>query len=63
MYDDIDSDEKIDIPIMKMPQFQFSQKDIILFSEKMEHHVSNIHPKKKTLLLAFKTYTSGNLSK
>ena len=54
--DGIVETEKIDIPIKKMPQFQFSQKDIILFSEKMELHVSNIHPKKKTLLLAFKKF-------
>ena len=48
--------EKMDIPIKKMPEFKFSSKDMILFSEKMEHHVSNIHPKKKTLLLAFKKF-------
>ena len=48
--------EKIDIPIKKMPEFMFSQKDIILFSEKMEHHVSNIHPKKKHFYFAFKKF-------
>lgn len=45
-----------DIPIKKIPSFKFSQKDITLFSEKIEHHVSNIHPKKKILLLAFKKF-------
>tara|TARA_Y200000002_G_C22672399_1_gene660616 strand:- start:100 stop:1491 length:1392 start_codon:yes stop_codon:yes gene_type:complete len=45
-----------DIPIKKVPSFKFTQKDITLFSEKIEHHVSNIHPKKKTLLITFKKF-------
>jgi hypothetical protein len=47
---------KVVLPIKKLNSFKFTSKDITIFSDQMEHHVANIHPKKKKLLLEFKKF-------
>ena len=49
-----------DIPIKRVPSFAFSSKEITLFSDKIETHVGNIHPKKKALLLTFRKFLNKN---
>ena len=52
-----------DIPIKKLPAFQFSSAELSLFSDKIETHVGNIHPKKKLLLLKFRKFLDINMKK
>lgn len=51
---------ELDIPVKKLPHFEFSKKEITLFSDKIENHVGNIHPKKKVQLLDFKKFLNKN---
>ena len=59
----VNPDGKIneDIPIKEIPRFDFSKKEITLFSDKIENHVGNIHPKKKIQLLTFKKFIIKNM--
>ena len=54
-------ESEIDIPIRKIPEFSFTTKDITVFSDKIETHVGNIHPKKKTVLLSYKKFLNKNI--
>jgi len=51
----------IDIPIRKIPEFSFTTKDITVFSDKIETHVGNIHPKKKKVLLLYRKFLNKNI--
>tara|TARA_B110001469_G_scaffold127782_1_gene150485 strand:- start:4275 stop:5696 length:1422 start_codon:yes stop_codon:yes gene_type:complete len=54
-------ESEIDIPIKKIPEFSFTTKDITVFSDKIETHVGNIHPKKKKVLLVYKKFLNKNI--
>jgi hypothetical protein len=54
-------ESEIDIPIRKIPEFSFTTKDITVFSDKIETHVGNIHPKKKQVLLVYKKFLNKNI--
>ena len=63
---EIDIDGNIqneDIGIKKIPEFRLTSKDITKFSDKIELHVGNIHPKKKKSLLDFRKFLNKNMKK
>ena len=61
---DIDGNiENGEMKFKKLPEFKLTSKDITKFSDKIELHVGNVHPKKKKSLLEFRKFLNKNMKK